>query len=253
MKKLLKNSLQAFAFLATLSAYSQISETQNMISSDSSYVGTSNDRDVTFKRAGILSGKLGIKSTTFGVFSNASRESVSFGNEAGKFSSGRGFNTYIGFGAGKGAQFTTRNEGDNNTFLGSYVAQNNRYGSFNTFLGSQAAIKNINGSENTIVGTYSGYGNESGNSNTFLGYGAGYDNRNDNFNVFIGKNAGKRVTGSNNLYIGNNTGFNTNNSNTLIIDNLLDNEVSLGNLPLIWGNSHSKQHLREVCFSRLRA
>ena len=117
--------------------------------------GATSNFDVQFKRNNVPAGKLATTFTNFGVNSLAMPNSVSIGVGAGQFSSGTGFNTYIGQNAGRGRA----------TFLNS--------GTYNTFIGNSSGDTN-SGSNNIIIGHASGNANE-GNKNIFIGNFSGAD------------------------------------------------------------------------------
>ncbi len=236
MKKIIHIGLVHFFILFTFNVTAQVTQSQNDISSETSYLGTSNDYDVLFKRKGINAGNISEKSTYLGLNAFAPFRSISFGIHAGKNAEGEGLNTYLGHFSGAGVDFKYQNYGIKNTFVGSFSGERNNTGNENTFIGAFSAQNNVTGEQNTFIGSYSGFSNSSGNNNTYIGYAAGILNSNGNNNIFVGKNSGKQSQGSNNVFIGNNLGTNTNFSNTLLIDNISDNNIYDNNLPLIWGN-----------------
>lgn len=227
--------------IISMGTYAQVTESRNNISSDSCYLGTSNDFDILFKRRNINAGKISNENIFLGVNSFARNESISIGVNAGMFSIGKGINTYLGHFSGAGTNDWMENNGFLNTFVGSYSGEKNLKGNENTFIGTFSAANNINGNQNTFVGNYSGFSNEDGSNNTYIGYASGIFNRNGINNIFIGKNAGKLSTGKNNIIIGNNIGNNTSLNNNLIIDNIYENKLNLNNLPLIWGDFYKDQ------------
>jgi len=188
-----------FLGLIALTSNAQVTETTNAVSSASSYVGTSNNNDVLFKRQAVDAGLLSTTKTSFGVNSFASPNSVSIGVGAGQFSTGTGYNTFIGEDTGKGS-----------TPVGNL-------GSHNTFIGNRAGIYNWTGSRNIAIGNNAGHHNYDGNNNIFIGDSAGNEDGSH---------------GNNNIFIGTMAGFYENSSNTLAIEN---NGSDVGD-PLIWGN-----------------
>ena len=162
--------------LFTLNVSGQVSESQNSISSEDSYLGTKNDFDVLFKRNEINAGAISLHSSFFGVNSFALKKSISFGVNAGKNSVGEGLNTYLGHYSGLGKESQYKNYGSKNTFVGSYSGEVNFTGNENTFIGAFSAQSNVTGTQNTFLGTYSGFSNIKGNSNTYIGYAAGISN-----------------------------------------------------------------------------
>jgi hypothetical protein len=185
-------------------------------------------QDVTFKRAGIVSGKLQATTTSFGVNSLAMPSSVSIGVGAGQFSSGTGFNTYIGNGAGKGTSATVLNSGINNTYIGNNT---NGFGSRNTIIGSNA-MSNSSGSSNTIIGTDASI---NGSGSILIGDFAGRGGTASigNQNIFIGNGTGYEdgAHGDKNIFIGHGAGFTEGSGSTLVIDNVGETDN-----PFIWGD-----------------
>lgn len=236
MEKKLHLSFTCVLLLISINFFAQVTEPQNNISSDTCYVGTSNDYDILFKRGGINAGRISNSSVYFGLNSTALNESISIGVNAGMFSSGKGINTYLGHFAGAGTNNDSLNYGRLNTFVGSYSGEKNKRGFENVFIGAFSANTNNNGRQNTFIGNYSGFSNEDGNGNTYIGYASGIYNTNGTNNIFIGKNSGKSSNGYNSIIIGNNIGNELSLENNLLIDNIYENEVGSNNLPLIWGD-----------------
>lgn len=142
----------------------QTTEATNTVSSSNSYLGTSNNYDVLFKRNNIESGKITTNSVSLGLNAKASNNSVSIGRSSGGIST-----AYA------------------NTFIGDYSGSGTTTGSGNTFVGASAGSTNVTGYNNTYIGT-----------------GAGPDNvDNVHGNIFIGSYSGFEETGSNKLYISN--------------------------------------------------
>ena len=186
-----------FLGLLSLTSNAQVSQATNAISSTASYVGTSNNNDVLFKRQAVNAGLLSTTKTSFGVNSFATPYSVSIGLEAGQYTSGIGFNTYVGQYAGRG----------NNNI------QNSGYG--NVFLGYSAGSNNSTGNYNVAVGNQAGHSSQTGNGNIFIGNNSGSEDDTEINNCIL---------------IGNQAGFTNLESNKLIIDN------GETNAPLIWGD-----------------
>jgi len=186
-----------FLGLISLTSNAQVTETTNAVSSASSYVGTSNNNDVLFKRQAVDAGLLSTTKTSFGVNSFASSNSVSIGADAGRYASGIGSNTYVGQYAGRG---------NNND-------QNSGYG--NVFLGYTAGSNNSTGNYNVAVGNQAGRSSKTGNGNIFIGNNSGSEDDTEINNCIL---------------IGNQAGFTNLESNKLIIDN------GETNAPIIWGD-----------------
>jgi len=174
----------------------QTTEPTNNVTNENSFLGTSNNFDVMFKRQGIFAGKLTNNSVSFGLGSLANTNSTSIGFEAGKYAGGVN-NIYVGTGAGKGS-ITEPNDGNYNTVIG------------------QGALAN----------------NSSGHSNICLGFDAGRSNYNGSGNIFIGNNSGgeDNTQVNNSIFIGTLSGFTNLESNKLAID------MGETNAPIIWGD-----------------
>ena len=115
-----------------------------------------------------------------------------------------GRNTFVGMNTGQANQLNLiENEGEANSFFGSFAGKNNSSGSNNTFLGSTAGESNVSGSHNTFVGALSGESNSSGKDNTFLGFESGKSNSMGPNNTFLGSYSGwQNTSGSSNTFIG---------------------------------------------------
>ncbi|WP_333658106.1 hypothetical protein, partial [Flavobacterium sp.] len=184
--------------------------------------GATSNFDVVFKRNNIPAGLISTTKTSFGLNSIAMPNSVSVGISAGQFSSGTGFNTYIGQNAGKGISSSIQNTGN-----------------FNTYIGQNAGLSNSTGSHNLFSGSYAGISNATGNSNTYIGASSGYDNYEGNNNVFIGFEAGMETLGSNNILIGNKTG--PGNFETINNQLYINGNINYSETPLIWGDFAADQ------------
>lgn len=216
--------------LCSLVTNAQATQAVNAISA-SSYLGTSNNFDVVFKRQAVAAGLLSTTSTAFGVNSKSLANSVSIGVNAGQFSSGTGFNTYIGQNAGKGQSATVLNSGNNNTFVGLEAGKINTNGSMNTFIGAYTGVNNTTGTFNTYIGSSAGNTNN-GSDNVFIGTGAGSDSSGSD-NIYLGNFAGAERFGSGtgNMFLGSYAGFGGSGEDfKLIIEN------SDSTTPLIWGD-----------------
>jgi hypothetical protein len=243
-----------FGATTMVNAQATTASTTNTVTS-TAYLGSgaTSNFDVQFRRNNFNAGRLGTNFTAFGLNTPlALPSSVLIGVSAGQFSSGTGFNTYIGQNAGKGFSASVLNTGTYNTYIGFDCGKGNTTGGFNTFIGTISGITNSTGSSNTFVGAQSGYGNLTGYNNVFLGSQSGGNNANGNNNVylghqtgteysqgnnncFIGSNSGAEAIGSNNIFIGSNSGLTNQESNRLLID-VIDSPNSL-----IWGDFATDQ------------
>ncbi|MHC4389249.1 MAG: autotransporter outer membrane beta-barrel domain-containing protein, partial [Planctomycetota bacterium] len=105
-------------------------------------------------------------------------------------------NTFMGHGAGGGA-----NSGNRNTFLGYNTGIGNTVGPDNTFIGYAAGDANTTGGRNTIIGSNAGM-DSTGSLNTFIGYAAGKSTSAQG-NAFIGYEAGlSNIVGEYNNFLG---------------------------------------------------
>lgn len=209
-----------FAFSSHCNAQATAANATNTVTA-TNFLGSGSlsNFDVLFKRNAVNAGLLSLTKTNFGVNSNSMPNSVSFGLSAGQFSSGVGFNTYIGHEAGKGQSATILNTGNNNTYIGRKAGVQNTTGNNNTFIGTHSGNRNNTGYNNVAIGNNSGTGFVNGHNNTIIGNSAGCEDCDDTFgNVFIGSFAGFQETTSNKLYINSSTAS------------------SYTEIPLIWGD-----------------
>lgn len=195
MKTLFKISLITLLFIG-LKGNSQTTEPTNNVTNGNSFLGTSNNFDVTFKRQGFIAGKLTNSSVSLGLGSLANTNSTAIGYEAGKYTGGI-YNIYLGAGAGKGAS-SEPNDGSYNTVIGYNALASNSSGQYNICLGLAAGQSNYSGSGNIFIGNHSG----------------GEDNSEVNNSIFIGTSSG----------------FTNLESNKLAID------MGETNTPIIWGD-----------------
>jgi len=134
------------------------------------FIGTTDNKDVIFKRNGVKSGLLDDQygNTTWGVGSmhNTSSEN----------------NTAIGYNA-----LNANQAGGDNTGIGAYALQHNN-SIWNTAIGFSSLQNNISGGANTAVGYGSLSANSVGQANTALGFAALGLNQSSN-NVGIGYNS----------------------------------------------------------------
>lgn len=157
------------------------------INTSTQFLGTTDNKDLIFKRAGAFAGKLGTNNTFFGSLSG----SVATGTN----------NTYIGVSAGE-----ANVSGQENVFLGRGAGSLGTTGSDNVLIGNGAGVMNT-ANQNSFVGAFSGNGNTIGANNSFFGYFSGTNNSGMR-NTFLGAFTGSaNTTGSDNTLIGNNTNF----------------------------------------------
>jgi hypothetical protein len=170
---------------------------------NASFIGTTDDKDLVFKRNGIISGRLsGYYSTSFGVGALGSMLSSSNA-------------TAIGAGALKNEL-----DGYENTAVGVNALYNANESEYNTAIGGSSLYSVTFGNRNTSIGVASLHNLATGNSNTSIGVVSLLTLTTGNRNIAIGDNAGRGVTtGSNNVFIGGTgaTDLPTNLSNNIIL------------------------------------
>lgn len=158
------------------------------------FIGTTDNVDLVFRRANVLSGRIG-NSTTF------------FGRLSGSVSTGTN-NTYIGTEAGR-----DNVTGQQNVFIGRRAGTFGATGSDNILIGNGAGIFN-EANQNSFIGSFSGNGTSTGANNTFMGYSSGSANGTGSQNAFFGASAGTaNSTGIGNTIIGTNSNLSLNNLN----------------------------------------
>lgn len=202
------------------------------------FLGSTNDQDVVFKRDGILAGRLGdqnFANTSFGVTAlsvNAGGSNTAFGVAALELNSTGNFNTAVGV-LGLGRNTT----GERNTASGAFVLSKNTTGSSNTATGFRTLENNTTGGSNTAAGSLALDSNTTGSDNTAMGVGTLDDNIAGVGNTAIGRDALSNCTGNSNTALGSNTlvTVTTGSSNTAIGFNAQvanatgSNQLRLGN------------------------
>ena len=130
------------------------------------YIGTSDNVDVVFKRAGVRSGLLS-------------------------------YNNNASWGVGALNPLST---GTNNTAIGGYALAQNTTGGANTAMGPISLYSNTTGSNNIAIGHQSMYWNTTGNNNTATGFQSLISNTTGNYNIANGfQSLYNNTTGSANL------------------------------------------------------
>lgn len=152
---------------------------------DSNYIGTTDNKDIIFRRNKIFAGTLSDSNTAFGL--NALNDTTT-----------GLYNTAIGINALK-----TNSSGTLNTAIGNKALNNNKTGGYNTAIGTNAMDSNVNGSWNTAIGFNALSRNKNGTDNVAIGQYALGGNSSGNDNVGIGQSAlGANSTGSYNIALG---------------------------------------------------
>ena len=221
------------------------------------FIGTSDNKDIIFKRNNIKIGQLNSSNLALGL--NALSNTVTGGNniaigiDALKSITNGENNVAIGTSSLKynttGVDNTAvgRNSlwenttGLDNAAMGKDALGQNRTGSFNSGLGEDALSNNYSGSSNTAVGNISLNDNISGNYNTTVGFESLFKSKGD-FNTAIGSSAGKNLTtGSRNILIGQNTAVPVVAGNDqLVIGNTIYGNLALKNIGIDVTNPTNK-------------
>lgn len=168
------------------------------------FIGTTDDKDIIFKRFNVRSGFIGNPNTTTGnmntsfgansMLSPSGTRNVAIGTNVMPSLSTGARNVSVG----DQSMFSTTT-GDNNSAFGTGALYSNTIGFGNVAIGRQS-LTSSNSNYNTGVGFASLRNLLTGNNNIGIGYNSGYNSNGDN-NVFIGNNAGYNETGSNKLFI----------------------------------------------------
>jgi trimeric autotransporter adhesin len=161
------------------------------------FIGTTDDKDIVFKRNNKFAGKIDTFNTSFGDSSLAKNFTsypylgfnTSFGNKSLRINTIGSGNTAMGY------QSMFKNiDGVNNTAFGMNSLFLNKDGSYNTAIGNEALYNNINGTRNIAIGNQSMYNCYGGIYNTAIGENSLFNVQNGNYNTAIGKDA--NYTGS---------------------------------------------------------
>jgi len=183
------------------------------------YFGTSDDKDIVFKRNAQKSGILGINLTSFGFQSLSANSSGTHNTAIGSNALNKNTTGYqnVSIGSYSLANNTSGNQnsatgtyslnqntiGNLNSTLGTYSLNQNTTGSQNSAIGSGALQFNTTGYQNTAIGSYSLKQNISGLFNTAIGSYASANLTTGSYNTVVGYNSGTGLTeGSNNTIIG---------------------------------------------------
>ena len=183
------------------------------------FIGTTDDKDIVFKRNGVAAGRIGNGNVSLGVEALSSSTTGSQNTAIGK--SSMYFNT----------------SGAYNTAIGSDALLLNTTGLYNTASGSAALSYNTTGSRNTATGLGALLSNSTGNDNTSIGFHALYNQISANANTAIGAKAlHKNTFGINNTATGmsalelNTTGLNNTATgmNALKANTVANNNAAFG-------------------------
>ena len=233
------------------------------------FIGTSDDKDVIFKRFNIRAGLIGtntsfgvnalnplttgtsntvigrsaLQSNTTGVFNTANGQSALESNTTGFRNTANGHSALesntTGFNntANGVSALSSNTTGGSNTANGYIALSSNTIGDNNTATGYQALLANTAGINNTANGVSALDKNTTGDDNVAMGNRSLIDNVIGNSNTAIGKDALFNSTGNNNTAVGRGTlsGVTTGENNTAIgfdaqVANAAgDNQVRIGN------------------------
>jgi hypothetical protein len=193
--------------------------TGNSGTNTTNFIGTTDNVDVIFRRNSLISGRIGVTNTSFGLNAFDS-------NTTGTA------NTATGFSA-----LTANTSGINNTANGYNSLSGNTIGFNNTAVGFEALSSNIDADNNTAIGVLALGSNATGNDNTAVGRNALTDNIAGVGSTAVGRDALANSTGSNNTAVGRNSlsGVTSGTNNTAIgfdaqIANAIgNNQVRVGN------------------------
>ena len=216
------------------------------------FIGTTDDKDLVFKRGNIIAGIIqqyntgfgvnmlssnlsGNFNTVFGAQSLNSNINGSFNSAVGSFtmSSNTSGNNNVSIGS---FAFNSNTSGSDNTGVGTNSMRSNTIGSKNTAIGNRSMNYNISGNNNVAVGESALDANIIGNNNTSLGFTSLSLSTSGNENTAVGHNAlALNTTGSNNVALGSNALYN---SLGLITGS---NNIGIGYYSEIPSNSASNQ------------
>lgn len=173
--------------------------TGNAVASTTSFMGTTDDYDVIFKRFSTRAGKLGLTETSFGLNAlnplSSGNNNTAFGKSALAANTSGAFNVAVGTNA-----LAANTTSANNTGIGyNALAANTVAG--NTAIGYSALATNISGISNVAVGFSALTTNTTTANNTAVGYNALTLNTGAN-NTGIGYRALATNTAGNNTALG---------------------------------------------------
>lgn len=207
----------------------------NATTPGTNFLGTTDDKDIVFKRKNVKAGFLGDPSFN---------GSFQYNNANTSFGANSLLNPIITTGAAQ--------EGVRNSAFGSNAMPGLTIGRRNVAIGDSAMFSATSGSENTAVGVGALYTNAIGaanvaigrnaltsataGNNTAVGFAALRQNSTGTNNTALGNQAGYTNTGSSNVFIGNEAGYNETGSNKLYINNSNANAVNA----LIYGEFDNK-------------
>lgn len=213
------------------------------------FIGTTDNKDIIFKKNSTFSGLIGDYNTSFGydcfsgnlgwapnttaigrnaLKNNQGTQNTALGDIALKENTTGNWNTAVGASAleknltGSGnisvgaASLSSNTTGSYNSAVGMYSLTYNTTGGGNTAVGISSLFANTSGSSNTSIGSYSLNKNTSGYYNAALGYSTLVENTTGHHNTAIGSNSTyKNTSGYENTAVGYNSFY----SNTSAMGN----------------------------------
>lgn len=186
------------------------------------FIGTTDDRDLVFRRFNTRAGLINTTNTSFGLnalnTASTGTNNVAIGLDPLKNNTTGGYNVAIGWRA-----MELNQSGSFNTVVGNAALMQNIDGFSNAAFGDLVLRENINGVQNCGFGTNALIANTSGSQNSAFGIGSLSGNTSGIFNTGIGYFALSSLqSGENNLAIGSNAQVpDVNGSNQLSIANAI--------------------------------
>jgi len=178
------------------------------------FIGTTDAKDIYFKRNSLQIGRFGESSTHLGYLAGdkgSQTNTVFIGPFAGKNATSASLSNFIGYAAGEGATNAERSN-----FIG-YLSGNAATGaSYSTFIGYGSGSAASNAYFSSFVGINSGTGATNAFNSVFIGPNAGSQATASNDNVSIGNESGMQGKGINSVFIGPRAGKGTINANNSI-------------------------------------
>ncbi len=157
----------------------------NAGTTSTNFIGTSDNKDVVFKRNNTISGRIGTDNTSLGFGSL-------YSNLSGTNNTANGKNSLY---------FNT--SGIKNTAIGESALYHNTAGGHNTSVGLESLFSNTTGNNNNANGDGALYSNTTGNDNTAVGFEALVFNKTGNSNAANGFRAlASNTAGNNNTAMG---------------------------------------------------
>jgi hypothetical protein len=188
------------------------------------FIGTTDNKDLIFKRSNIQAGRLGDSNTSFGksaLMNSSGINNTAIGSKALELNIGT-YNTAVGFGA-----LQKNTNGAGNTAFGAEALKDLADGGYNIGIGMSSLARLTKGIHNVALGTSTLGQITTGNYNIAIGSGAGYTFMNgdnsEGFNTIIGSYDNHLIQGfsggKNNTILGSRIKYlpNTSFSNNIII------------------------------------